>query len=489
MTTNLSRRAVLGGAAVLGWSAVTGGWVTRADATPVTAPAPQFEGSFTTAGDDLGGFRQDFGRLITATPRAVLVPGSVADVQKAVRFAKANRIPLAMNGQSGTGSHRESHSNYGQALTRGGLQIDSRGLSDILKISTGSALVQAGVSWADLVQATLAKGTVPAALTDYLRLTVGGTISVGGIGGSVHRRGLQCDTVRRIDIVTGAGDLVTATPTSNAALFYAALGGGGQVGIIVAAEIALEAAPTVIGLRQFFYDDLRVFLTDQQRILAYGKFEHLSGEVVRRADDKGWRWKIEIGIHNPASAPGHAAFLGTLRDNRVERSTVDLPFAEWTFRVDGFETALRDAGYWEEPKPWLSVFLPADQAYAVIKAATDELTPDDLGAGFSIISPFPRARSTCPLFALPRSEVVFLFDLLRFPHPGAADIDGMLQQNRRFYDKTVAAGGKRYLVGAVPGMTPSQWSKHFGPLYPALAAAKKIWDPAGILTPGQGFFA
>jgi hypothetical protein len=38
-------------------------------------------------------------------------------------------------------------------------------------------------------------------------------------------------------------------------------------------------------------------------------------------------------------------------------------------------------------------------------------------------------------------------------------------------------------------MTPSQWSKHFGPLYPALAAAKKIWDPAGILTPGQGFFA
>ena len=489
MTTTLSRRAVLGGAAVLGWSALTGGWVTRADAAPLTAEAPRFDGTFRMAAADEADFSTDFGRLVTAAPRAVLVPGSVADVVRAVRFARANGIEIAMNGQSGTGERRESHSNYGQALVRGGLQIDSRGLDRIISIGASSALVQAGVSWADLTEATLAGGKVPAALTDYLRLTVGGTVSVGGIGGSAHRRGLQCDTVRRIDIVTGAGDLVTATPKSNPALFYAAMGGGGQVGIIVAVEVALEAAPRVIGLRQFFYDDLKLFLSDQQSVLAYGKFEHLSGEVLRRPDDTGWRWKIEIGIHDPGSAPSHAAFLGTLRDNRAERAGEDAPFAEWAFRVDGFETALREAGYWEEPKPWFSVFLPAAQAYAYIKAVTDALTPDDLGAGFSIISPFPRSKSTCPLFALPDSQVVFLFDLLRFPHPGYGDIAGMLEQNRRLYDKAVAAGGKRYLVGAVPGMTPAQWSRHFGQLYAPFEAAKKKWDPAGILTPGQGFFA
>lgn len=484
--TQLSRRQILGGAAILGWSAATASWVTTADAAPLSARAPRFRGTFELA--DTADYRTDFGRLITAEPRAVLTPASADDVVQAVRYARRCKVSIAMNGQSGTGAHRESHSNYGQALTRGGIEVNARGLSRILSIGDRSALVEAGVSWADLTEATLARGLVPAALTDYLRISVGGTISVGGIGGSVHRYGLQCDTVQRIDIVTGEGDLVTATPSRNADLFNAALGGGGQVGIIVAARIALVPAPKAIGLHQFFYDNLATFLADQQRALASRRFEHLSGEVARRADDTGWRWKLELGVHDPATAPSQQDFFDRLSDQRAERVSEVLPFAEWVFRVDGFETALREAGYWEEPKPWLSLFVPASSIKQVVQAVTGELTANDLGAGFSILSPFPRSKATRPMFALPSDEVVYLFDLLRFPHPGEPGIAGMLAQNRRFYDLAVAAGGKRYLVGAIPDMTTADWKRHFGGQYATLAQAKRRYDPSNILTPGQGFF-
>jgi FAD/FMN-containing dehydrogenase len=37
-------------------------------------------------------------------------------------------------------------------------------------------------------------------------------------------------------------------------------------------------------------------------------------------------------------------------------------------------------------------------------------------------------------------------------------------------------------------MTPHDWRRHFGGAWPALAAAKRRYDPGGILAPGQRIF-
>ena len=46
-------------------------------------------------------------------------------------------------------------------------------------------------------------------LTNYLGLSIGGTIAVGGIGAASSRHGMQTDNVIALDVVTGEGDEVS----------------------------------------------------------------------------------------------------------------------------------------------------------------------------------------------------------------------------------------------------------------------------------------
>lgn len=495
MSTTVSRRSILKGsaAAVVGWSAVNATWVTAASATESgVALVPALDGTLETAPAAIGNFSKDFGNLITGVPRAVLRPGSVRDVVSMVNYARRNDLTIAMNGQSGTGQDIESHSSYGQAQVPGGISIDAKGLSKIHFIRPDIAMVDAGVTWAALTDAALAHGRTPPALTDYLHLSVGGTISVGGIGGTVQKHGLLCDTVEMIEIVTGDGRRLVASRAIRPDLFNAALAGGGQVGIIVRAAIRLVAAPTRALLMNLFYDDLATYLADQEKILNDGRFSHQEGEIVRQPDDSGWWYKIEaVTYYTPPTVPDQAALLAGLRDDRPSAQTAEFSYHDWIFRLDPFEAFLKDGGYWDQPKPWLSLILPASQTQTFIRSVVAELTPADLGVGFAGLYPFSRSKLTRPLFALPDSSepVLYLFDLLRFPFPDDPGIPGMLAHNRRLYDQAVALGAKRYLVGAVPDMTSLDWRRHFGRHWSRLVAAKRQFAPDTVLTPGQGFFA
>jgi FAD/FMN-containing dehydrogenase len=51
----------------------------------------------------------------------------------------------------------------------------------------------------------LPRGLTPPTLTDYQDLSVGGTLSVGGIGGAMFRYGAQVDNVVALEVVTGVG--------------------------------------------------------------------------------------------------------------------------------------------------------------------------------------------------------------------------------------------------------------------------------------------
>jgi cytokinin dehydrogenase len=57
--------------------------------------------------------------------------------------------------------------------------------------------------WIDVLRATLRHGLSPRVWTDYLRLTVGGTLSNAGIGGQAFQHGPQIANVQELDVVTG----------------------------------------------------------------------------------------------------------------------------------------------------------------------------------------------------------------------------------------------------------------------------------------------
>jgi cytokinin dehydrogenase len=88
-------------------------------------------------------------------------------------------------------------------------------------VAAAIPLAGAGATWSGVLAATLPFGLTPPVLADYLRLSVGGTLTVGGVGAMTARHGLQADNVLELDVVTGRGDLLTCSPERHPDLFDA----------------------------------------------------------------------------------------------------------------------------------------------------------------------------------------------------------------------------------------------------------------------------
>jgi FAD/FMN-containing dehydrogenase len=470
----ITRRAALTGAAaaaVVAWDPAGLGWLTAADAAPGIR-VPDLDGELAVDEESRTEAADDYGHIVHRRPLAVLRPGSARDVQKVVRFANRHGLKVAMRGQG--------HSTYGQAQTAGGVVIDSRTLAAVHRITPGHAVVDAGVQWLHLVQQTLDRGLTPPVATDYLGLSVGGTLSVGGIGGATSHHGMLVDNVLALEVVTGTGDLVRCSPAVRPDLFHAVLGGLGQFAIITRATVRLVPAATTARVYHLTYPDLASFTAAQRRALADRRFSYLEGLMT--PTESGWIYQLEgVAYYTPPSEPGDlAAGLGASAVDVVE-----MPYFAWLNRIYDLVQqllALRLQG------PWINVFLPDEATDAYVAELLAETPPADAG-GVVLLYPIPRELIREPFVRLPDSPVVFMLALLRaVSPPSEAETQRLLAVNRRQYDQAVAVGGTHYPVGAIP-LTPADWQTHYGDRWPAFRAAKHRYDPRHVLTPGQGIFA
>src|SRR5260370_35281222 len=110
-------------------------------------------------------------------------------------------------------------------------------------VGPDQASVGAGATWRQVLRGTLAVGLTPPVLTDYLGLSVGGTLSVGGLSGSSFRHGAQVDHVTELEVVTGSGMRELCSPTPNPDLFGAVRAGLGPYCSLRPATIPLAPAP------------------------------------------------------------------------------------------------------------------------------------------------------------------------------------------------------------------------------------------------------
>ncbi|MGH3674086.1 MAG: FAD-binding protein, partial [Pseudonocardiaceae bacterium] len=301
---------------------------------------------------------EDFGHLVHHPPRAVLRPSTIADVAAIVAFAGEAGLNVAARGAG--------HSSYGQAQSSGGIVLDMSGLSLVSELHADRVTVQAGALWSAVLEATLAGGTTPAVLTDYLHTSVGGTLAAGGVGGTSHRWGFQVDTVLDLRVITGTGRLVTCSPQRNRELFDAIRAGLGQCGITVSATLGVIPAPARVRRYRLYYHDLATFLEDQRHLVLRSRFDFLQGQIVLVAPGT-WRYFVEAAAyHTPLPVPADAALLEGLDDDRAAREIDDLPYREFAHRLDTGEATLRVSGEWLHPHPWLTSFLPAQTAAALV---------------------------------------------------------------------------------------------------------------------------
>ncbi|MER5939446.1 FAD-binding protein [Streptomyces sp. NPDC001928] len=490
MSRTPSRRNVLRGltatgAAVIGFAPATRGWATTADAdVPDLVGIPPLDGTLSTDEASLAAASDDFGHIVHRRPVAVLRPGSVRDVVTMIRFCNTHRLPVAPRGQG--------HATHGQAQVTGGLVIETAPLAHIgpLGPDCTTVTVGAGIRWSELAKATIAHGLTPPVFTDYLELSVGGTLSVGGLGGQTHRHGAQVDNVTELQVVTGAGELVRCSRSRHPDLFHAVLAGLGQCAVIVGATVRLVRAPRTVRHYLLPYDDLETFLEDQRTLVREGRFDYVEGQISPDSEGAFRVHTLEAVAYGPPAgpAPDDTVLLRGLRHNASGVQRADLAYYDFLDRLAPAVAALKEAGLWAYAHPWLNLLLPGKSTPALAARMLDALTPADLGPGVVLLYPLRRDRLTSPLLRAPDDATPYLFAVLRATPPDdTATVERLLAANRGAYEITASAGGTQYPVGSVP-FTRADWRTHFGPVWPRLERAKRTYDPRGILVPGQGIF-
>lgn len=182
--------------------------------------------------------RKLFNAMIDRHPAVIAQCADAADVADALAHAAANGLDVAVRAGG--------HSVAGMSTNEGGLVVDVRPMKAIaVNPEDRTVTVGAGVTWGEFDRATQEHGLAStggrASTTGVAGFTLG-----GGSGWLERSYGFACDNLVSVDLVTAAGDRVTASARENPELFWALHGGGGNFGVATSFTFGLhQLGPTV----------------------------------------------------------------------------------------------------------------------------------------------------------------------------------------------------------------------------------------------------
>lgn len=465
---------------------------------------------------------RDFGNQIHSHPLAVVHPKSVTDISEILthvwQMGPASELTVAARGHG--------HSLQGQAQARGGVIINMESLRQDQEMQVYYRGVQfpyvdvsAGELWINILHETLKYGLAPKSWTDYLHLTVGGTLSNAGISGQAFRHGPQISNVRQLEVVTGKGEVLICSQEQNADLFHAVLGGLGQFGIITRARISLERAPKMVKWIRVLYSDFSTFARDQERLISASKtFDYIEGLVIKNKTGLLNNWRTSFDPQDPVQAShfvsdGRTLYCLELTKNlypekfdTVNQEIEDLlsqlsyipstlfmsevPYIDFLDRVHASELILRSKGLWDLPHPWLNLLVPKSKIQHFANEVFGNIL-SDTNNGPVLVYPIHKSKvDNRTSFVCPDEDIIYLVAFLSHANPSSNGTDSLqhvLTQNKRILDfcEVSHLGVKQYLPHYT---TQEQWRTHFGPKWEVFVQRKSVYDPLAMLAPGQNIF-
>ncbi|XP_057784190.1 cytokinin dehydrogenase 9 [Salvia miltiorrhiza] len=462
---------------------------------------------------------RDFGNRYHLMPSAVLHPKSVSDILSVVRYV----YDLGLNSELTVAARGHGHSLEGQAQVHQGVVISMESLRvPEMSFHTGKhpyVDVSAGVLWIDILHESLKQGLTPRSWTDYLHLTVGGTLSNAGISGQAFRHGPQINNVYQLQVVTGRGEVATCSEEQNADLFHAVLGGLGQFGIITQARIALEPAPKMVKWIRALYSDFSTFARDQEHLISTKKsLDYVEGFIIinRTGLLNNWRssfnpkdpvqadqftsdgkllFCLEVAkYYNPRDSDNINQDVDTLLSElNYIRSTLflsEVSYVDFLDRVHVSEVKLREKGLWEVPHPWLNLLVPRSRIHEFAREVFGSIVKDTSN-GPVLIYPVNKARwKSGTSLVTPDEDVFYLIAFLSSAIASSTGKDGLehiLSQNKKIlsFSQRPYLGIKQYLPHY---STEEEWEAHFGAHWEVFCRRKLSYDPLAILAPGQRIF-
>lgn len=169
--------------------------------------------------------------------------------------------------------------------------LDTSGLTGVISVDPEAltADVAGMCTYEDLVAATLPFGLSPLVVPQLKTITLGGAVTGLGIESTSFRNGLPHESVLEMDILTGAGEIVTASAEQHPELFHAFPNSYGTLGYSVRLRIELEPVKPFVSLKYLRFHVLDDLIAAMDRIIETGghdgdHVDYLDG-VVFSADE------------------------------------------------------------------------------------------------------------------------------------------------------------------------------------------------------------
>jgi FAD/FMN-containing dehydrogenase len=170
---------------------------------------------------------------------------------------------------------------------RGGSQshpgLDVSAFDHVLSVDPAARVAVVGgmTTYEALCDATLPYGLMPLVVPQLKTITLGGAVSGLGIESTSLRNGMPHESVLELEILTGDGRVVTATPDNEHADLFAGFPNSyGTLGYALSLTIELEAVHPFVHLRHFRFPGPRACMDAIVEIAAEGRYHGQRADFV-----------------------------------------------------------------------------------------------------------------------------------------------------------------------------------------------------------------
>jgi len=399
-----------------------------------------------------------------------------------------------------------------------GRGLDVSAFRRVLQVDPAArtAVVGGMTTYEDLADATLRHGLMPLVVPQLKTITLGGAVTGLGIESTSLRNGMPHESVLAMDILTGDGRVVTATPgNEHADLFRGFPNSYGTLGYALSLTIELEPVAPFVHLRHFPFRDPAAAMDAIAQIAVEGSYQghradFLDGTMFSLdetyltlgaySDVAPWQSDYTRGRIYYQSLRGPREDFLTIRDYLWRWDTdwfwCSRPFgvqnpvvrALWPRRYRRSDVYRRLVAF--DRRYGLSDTLTARRQLPPREAVIQDVEiPVGRGAeflrffaadvGMSPVWLCPlrlRSETAWPLYPLAPGEVYVNFGFWGTVPLPAARGDGY--HNRLVEDEVAALGGHKGLYSTSFYTEEQFWASYNGPAY---AALKRGYDPDGRL--------
>ena len=213
-----------------------------------------------------------------------------------------------------------------------GRGIDTSELRRIVQIDPAARVCTAepGVTFGELVPATLAHGLLPVVVPELEGITVGGAVAGCSVESMSWRYGGFHDACLEYEVVTGTGEVLTCSPDRDPLAFGMLHGSYGTLGILTRATFRLVPAKPFVRMEYRRYETSADFRAAVGERIAAGDFELLDG-IVHGPD----RFVLCLGrFVDRAPYASDYRRANVYYRSTAERSEDFLSTADYCFRYD-----------------------------------------------------------------------------------------------------------------------------------------------------------